>query len=79
MPEDTVNVRYIVKDVPQLRRLLHEALRFHGRSERPRLRRRVPRQPATAPQRTAELGRAGHARRHAASPGGLEPHPLHRR
>ena len=80
MPDELVNVRYMVDDVESRRRLLHHPLRLHrALQRRARVRRRRARQPAAAAQRPDELGRAADARRPHTRAGRLEPHPLHRR
>ena len=70
--DELVNVRYMVDDVADGRRLLHHPLRLHRAHElRAGVRRRRPRQPAAAAERTEELGRPADARRpHDPEPGG---------
>ena len=62
--DETVNVRYMVDDVDEADRLLHEAARLRAAHQRgARVRRRAARQPAAAARRAHELGRAPDARR----------------
>ena len=80
MSDETVNVRYMVDDVDDADRVLHQPPRLQPAHERrARLRRRPPRQPAAAAQRPHELGRKTDARRPPPRPRGLEPHPPDRR
>ena len=80
MPDELVNVRYMVDDVEAAVAFYTDALRLHGAHQRrARVRRRRARQPAAAAQRADELGRAADARRPHARAGRLEPHPPHRR
>ena len=64
MPDELVNVRYMVDDVEAAVDFYTDPLRLHGALERrARVRRRRARQPAAAAQRPDELGRAADARR----------------
>ena len=77
---EMVSVRYMVDDVDEGRRLLHEVPRLRSSDELPsRLRRRRPRQPAAAAQRTDQLRGAAHAGWRQAGTRRLEPHPPDRR
>ena len=72
MPDELVNVRYMVDDVESADRLLHRSPRLRAAHRRgARVRRRQPRQPAPAAQRADQLGRPADAGRpRARTPGG---------
>jgi hypothetical protein len=78
-PSEMVNVRYMVDDV-DARRVLHKVPRLRSSDElRARVRRRRPRQPAAAAQRTDQLRGATDARWRQAGTRRLESHPPDRR
>ena len=71
MPDELVNVRYMVDDVEAAVAFYTNHFGFTLRtSARARVRRRRPRQPAAAAQRPGELGRPADARRPHPAPGG---------
>jgi hypothetical protein len=78
--DELVNVRYVVDDIEEGRRLLHHPLRVHRALElRTGVRRRRARPPAAAAQRSDELGRSADARRAHAGARRPESDPPHRR
>ena len=80
MPDELINVRYMVDDVESAVAFYTTHFGFTlGSSAAPAFADVDAREPATAAQRPAELGRAADAGRPDARAGRLEPHPLRRR
>ena len=75
MPDEFVNVRYMVDDVQTAVAFYTTHFGFALRSRRPGVRRRRPRRPAAAAERPRQLGRATDARRAHTRARRLEPHP----
>ena len=80
MPDEIVNVRYMVDDVEAAIGFYTTHFGFtRAHQRRAGVRRRRPRQPAAAAQRTGELGGRPMPDGRKPEPGRLEPHPLDRR